>query len=74
MVMRLEVGNEIKWVSAAGVLTGTVKNIVLDLNAAEQTIPWMTITDVENNFGKKLSNVYMCANDNHLKMMKVQVL
>ena len=32
--MRINIGDSIKWVSAAGTLEGTVRSIKLDLNAA----------------------------------------
>jgi hypothetical protein len=77
--MRLEIGNKVKWVSAADrefrlvgitaqVREGTVTNIVLDLNAAKQTIPWMI---VEHTDGRKTK---LCATDSYLKMMKVEVV
>ena len=72
--MKIEIGNKIKWVSAAGTLTGTIKNIMLNLNAANQTIPWMDITGITNESGEKYSNNRMCGNDGYLKMMKVEVL
>ena len=74
VVMKIEIGNKIKWDSAAGVLTGTVKNIMLNLNAANQTIPWMDVADITDEFGSKYSSNRMCANDGYLKMMKVEVL
>ena len=77
--MKLEIGNTIKWVSAADrelrmmgitaqVREGVITNIVLDLNAANQTIPWMI---VEHTDGRKTK---MCATNDYLKMMKVEVL
>ena len=77
--MKLEIGNSIKWVSAADrelrmmgitaqVREGVVTNIVLDLNAANQTIPWMIVA---HNDGRKTK---MCATNDYLKMMKVEVL
>lgn len=66
--MKIEVGNKIRYVSAAGTLTGVIKNIVLDLNAAGQTIPWVDIMFPNRN------SVRMCASDSYLKMMKVEVI
>jgi hypothetical protein len=66
--MKLEIGSKISWVSAAGNLKGTVDNIVLDLNAANETVPWIIIKQE----GAK-SNVCLCGTDSNLKMMKVQV-
>lgn len=58
-------GDTIQWSSAAGILKGVVDSIVLDLNAANQIVPWMVIKEY---------NIRMCATDNNLKMMKVKVL
>ena len=77
--MKLEIGNNVKWVSAADrnlrlagitaqVREGVITNIVLDLNAAKKTIPWMI---VEHSDGRKTK---MCATDDYLKMMKVEVV
>lgn len=66
--MKLEIGSKISWVSAAGNLKGTVDNIVLDLNAANETVPWIMIKQE----GAK-SNVRLCGTNSNLKMMKVQV-
>lgn len=75
--MKLVIGNKVKWVSAADrelrmvgitaqVREGVITNIVLDLNAAHKTIPWMI---VEHTDGRKTK---MCATDDYLKMMKVE--
>lgn len=64
--MKLAIGNKITWVSAAGVLTGEIYNIVLDLNGAGKTIPWI---DIKVN---DRSGLRMCATDDYLKMMKVE--
>ena len=77
--MKLVIGNTIKWVSTADrelrmmgitaqVREGVITNIVLDLNAANQTIPWMI---VEHTDGRKTK---MCATHDYMKMMKVEVL
>ena len=77
--MKLEIGNSIKWVSAADrelrlagitaqVREGVITNIVLDLNAANETIPWMIVA---HNDGRKTK---MCASHGYLKMMKVEKL
>ena len=73
--MKIEIGSKIRWVSAAGTLEGTIRNIKLDLNAAGETIPWMTICDVVNKFNNtRHGGFQMCGNDGYLKMMKVEVL
>ena len=72
--MRINIGDSIKWVSAAGVLTGTVKNIKLDLNAAGETIPWMIIQDIVGENGRQRSGVCMPGTDSYFSMMKLEVL
>lgn len=73
--MKIEIGNKIKWLSAAGVLEGTVRGIKLDLNAAGETIPWMMLCDVFNRSnGIRHGGLEMCANDSYLKMMSVEVV
>lgn len=73
--MRIQVGNKIRYSSAAGVLTATVHRIDLDLNAADQTIPWMTLHEVcVEKTMERLSSVRLCASNDYLKQMKVEVL
>jgi len=67
--MKLKIGDKISWISAAGNLTGTIYNIVLDLNAAQKTIPWIDI-----KIQDRLTGVRLCATDSYLKMMHVQPL
>jgi hypothetical protein len=64
--MKLEVGTQITWVSAAGKLTGEIVNIVLSLNAAGKVVPWIDIKSPGR------SSTRLCATDSNLKMMKVQ--
>ena len=77
--MKLEIGNKVKWVSAADrefrlagitaqVREGVITNIVLDLNAANQTIPWMIVKHPDGRSTK------LCATHDYLKMMKVEVV
>ena len=77
--MKLEIGNKVKWVSAADrelrmmgitaqVREGVITNIVLDLNAAQQTIPWISVAHTD---GRKTK---MCATNDYLKMMKVELV
>jgi hypothetical protein len=66
--MNLKIGSKISWVSAAGKLTGEITNIVLDLNAAGQTIPWIDIRVTGKN------GIRMCATDDYLKQMKVMLV
>jgi len=72
--MNINIGDIIRWRSAAGCLTGTVTKIKLSNNAAGETIPWMLVEDVENWIGMSESNVMLPGTDNYLKMMKVEVL
>jgi hypothetical protein len=72
--MRINIGDSIKWVSAAGVLTGTVKSIKLDLNAAGETIPWMTVQDIVGENGRVRSGVCLPGTDGYFAMMKLEVL
>ena len=72
--MRIERGNVIQWVSRAGILEGTVLDIVLDMNAANQVCPWMIVKDIQDEDGEFHSNVMLNGNDGYLKMMKVEVL
>jgi len=65
--MKLTVSDKIIWVSAAGKLKGTIKNIVLAENAAGKTVPWIDVVYGENN----CNGVRICATDSNLKMMKV---
>ena len=65
--MKLNVNDKITWVSAAGKLNGTIKNIALSENAAGKTVPWIDVLYGENN----CNGVRICATDSNLKMMKV---
>jgi hypothetical protein len=72
--MNIKVGNKITWSSAAGQLKGDVTSIVLALNAANQTIPWMDVKEITDSAGKRLSGTRLCATDNNLKMLKVELV
>ena len=62
--MRLRINDRVTWSCLAGELTGNVVDIVLDLNAANQVVPWIDIkTD--------RTTVRLCATDMNLKMMNV---
>lgn len=61
----LNIGDQVKWVSAAGTLVGKVYNICLSKNAADQLIPWI---DIQTDKQK----VRLCALESNLKMMKVE--
>lgn len=66
--MKIKIGDNIGWMSAAGYWTGTVSNIVLDLNAAGETIPWIDI-EIQGRSGVRL-----CATDSYLKQMRVELI
>lgn len=72
--MNINVGDIIRWTSKAGVLTGTVTKIKIAPNAANQSIPWMLVEDVENYVGMSESNVMLPGTDNYFSMMKLTVL
>lgn len=66
--MKLKIGSRISWVSAAGSLSGEIYNIVLDLNGAKQTIPWIDIKVADR------TGLRMCATDEYLRQMRVAVI
>lgn len=66
--MKLEIGNCITWVSAAGKLRGTIKNIVLSKNAADKVVPWIDVIYSEDRGAR------LCAIDSNLKMLKVTLV
>jgi len=62
--MRIQLNDKVTWKCLAGQLTGTVVNILLDLNAAEKVVPWIDIkTD--------RTTVRLCATDSNLMLMSV---
>lgn len=65
--MKLEIGSKISWLCAAGNLKGTVERIVLDLNAANQTVPWLMIKTEKNV-------VRLCGTDSNLRALRVAVI
>jgi hypothetical protein len=68
--MKLNINDTITWSSAAGKLTGTIKNIALAENAAEKIVPWIDVLYGENN----CNGVRLCATHSNLKMMKVKLV
>jgi hypothetical protein len=67
--MRLNTNDRISWSSAAGVMTGVITNIELNLNAAQKIVPWIDIksfTDEGRTFSTRL-----CATQGNLVMMQV---
>lgn len=75
--MNLAIGTKIRWESAAGVKRGTIKNIVLGQNAADKTVPWITIEEEHGPVAPhhRLNyTVHFCATDGNLKAMRVSVV
>ena len=62
--MKLRINDRVTWSCLAGELNGTVVDIVLDLNAAGKTVPWI---DVKTN----RSTVRLCATDMNLAQLSV---
>lgn len=69
--MSISIGNMVRWSSAAGILTGKVDNIQLDLNGAGELIPWMTVKNI-SPIGH--GAVRLCASDMGLKQLKVELI
>jgi hypothetical protein len=69
--MSIRIGMMVRWSSAAGILTGKVDNIQLDLNGAGEMIPWMTVKNI-SPIGH--SAVRLCASDMGLKQLKVELI
>ena len=70
--MNLNVNDTVSWSCAAGELEGVITNICLNLNAANQTVPWIDIL-VGQIAGHDYS-VRMCATHQNLKAMRVTKL
>ena len=67
--MKLEIGNTIKWESAAGVLDGIVKDIFIAPAANGVQTPWMNV-EYDTDLGTSV--VMLCASASNLTMMKVR--
>jgi hypothetical protein len=70
--MNLNINDTVSWTSAAGDLEGVITNITLNLNAANQVVPWIDIL-VGQIAGHDYS-VCLCATHSNLKMMRVAKL
>jgi len=72
--MNLSIGTRVRWESAAGVMRGTIKNIVLSPASNGNMTPWIDI-EVDSNtvVAQFLISpvIRLCANDDDLKMMRV---
>ena len=67
--MNFAINDTVFWKSAAGNLSGTIKNIVLSKNAADQIVPWMDVAYIAKN-GREVST-RLCATDSNIKMMSI---
>jgi hypothetical protein len=65
--MKLRINDRVTWSCLAGHLTGTVVDIVLDLNAAQQVVPWIDIKT-------ERTTVRICGSDMGLKQLSVAKL
>jgi len=71
----IEVGTNVRWLSAAGTLEGTVKSIKLGRNAAGDMIPWMLIEVPNFGIRKPLkTRLALAATQHNLSMMRVRVI
>ena len=66
--MKLAIGNQVRWESAAGVKFGTIKNIVLSPAANNKVTPWIDVEClVQISDMYQLRSVRLCASDSNLK-------
>ena len=66
---QFSVNDTVSWSSAAGNLEGVITNITLNLNAANQIVPWIDIKVDEVN-GHDVS-IRLCATHQNLNAMRV---
>jgi hypothetical protein len=67
--MNLNINDTVSWSSSAGDLEGVITNITLNLNAANQVVPWIDVK-IDEVAGHVIS-VRLCATHSNLKMMRV---
>ena len=68
----IQPGNRVFWKSAAGDLTGTIKNFFLARNGKDELIPWMVIkVDKTENVG---GTATLCATEDYLKSMGLELV
>ena len=74
--MRLQINDTIKYSCAAGNLTARINNIVLSLNAAGKVVPWIDLAIIEEYAGimSERTGTRICATDESLKMLKVELV
>jgi hypothetical protein len=66
--MRINTGSMVTWSSAQGQLAGEVVGIRLDLNAANEIVPWLVIKRWDSG-----TTVCLCGTDSYIKSMKLKV-
>jgi hypothetical protein len=62
------VGDKVKWSSAAGILEGVIKEIILQQNGNREYVPFMLI------YYGSYSCAMICATDAYIKMMKMELV
>ena len=67
--MKLNINDKVEWFSAAGHLTGLIKDVVLSENARYETVAWIDIEAI-NKFGRPYMT-RLCATHSNLVMMQV---
>ena len=81
--MQLATGTKIRWESAAGVLRGTITNVVLAPASSGKIMPWIdiayTVSKAEARIFKDLSysqdrTTRLCASAESLKMLGVAIV
>ena len=70
--MNLNINDAVSWSSADGSLSGYITNICLNLNAANQVVPWIDVSTF-NDAGREYI-VRLCATEQNLKAMRVTKL
>lgn len=67
MLYSFEIGDRVRWESAAGTIRGQIKSMRLARNAATELVAWLTIGYTINGREKTTS---LCAVESNLKMLK----
>jgi hypothetical protein len=67
--MQLNINDTVEWFSAAGHLTGSIKNVVLSENSLCETVPWIDVEAI-NEFGRPYM-IRLCATHSNLIIMQV---
>jgi hypothetical protein len=70
--MNLNINDTISWTSAAGSQSGYITNICLNLNAANQVVPWIDVSTF--NVAGRECIVRLCATEPNLRAMRVTKL